>query len=131
MFAGRDVARVWTIGYGTTYYPNGSKVKGGDVISLAQANSLLIRDIDSFARGVDSAVGSGVYLKQQQFDALVSFSYNVGLGAFRRSTLLQRVRANPNSGAIRGEFMKWVKAGGRFVQGLKNRRQREANLYFS
>ena len=131
MFAGRDVARVWTIGYGTTYYPNGSKVKGGDVISLAQANSLLIRDIDSFARGVDSAVGSGVYLKQQQFDALVSFSYNVGLGAFRRSTLLQRVRANPNNGAIRGEFMKWVNDGGRFVQGLKNRRQREANLYFS
>ena len=122
---------VWTIGYGTTIYPNGSRVQKGDAISAAKANSLLVRDVDKFARGVDSAVGPVVSLKKQQFDALVSFSYNLGLRALQRSTLLKLVKVNPNNRAIREEFMKFVKAKGRVIQGLKNRREREANLYFS
>ncbi len=122
---------VWTIGYGTTYYENGRKVGRGDVITLAQANSLLVNDINKFARGVDSAIGTRVYLRQQQFDALVSFSYNVGFGALKRSTLLKLVKANPNNRAIRNEFMKWARAKGRLIRGLQIRRRKEADLYFS
>ena len=85
----------------------------------------------TFTRGVDSAVGPVVSLKKQQFDALVSFSYNLGLRALQRSTLLKLVKVNPNNRAIREEFLKFVKAKGRVIQGLKNRREREANLYFS
>lgn len=98
---------------------------------MAKATTLFERDVKKFALGVDSAVGSAVTLKKQQFDALVSFSYNVGLGNLQSSTLLKLVKANPNNAAIRGEFMKWVYAGGKVVEGLKNRRTKEANLYFS
>ena len=68
---------------------------------------------------------------QNQFDALVSFAYNLGNGALKGSTLLKKVNANPNDIAIKKEFLKWVNAGGKRLQGLVNRRTEEANLYFS
>ena len=69
-------------------------------------------------------------LTQNQFDALVSFVYNLGGGAFNGSTLRKKVIANPDDPSIRNEFMKWVNAGGKRVQGLVNRRAAEADLYF-
>ena len=67
----------------------------------------------------------------QQFDALVSFAYNVGVGNFAKSTLLKKVNANPNDPTIRSEFEKWNKANGRVLKGLVTRRKEEADLYFT
>ncbi|HRC03299.1 MAG TPA: lysozyme, partial [Niabella sp.] len=68
---------------------------------------------------------------QGQFDALVSFAYNLGIGALQRSTLLKLVRVNPKNPAIADEFAKWVNAGGKRLNGLVKRRAAEAALYFS
>jgi lysozyme len=62
---------------------------------------------------------------------LVSFAYNVGLGALKSSTLLKRVNANPNDPDIERQFNRWNKGGGRVLKGLTNRRRNEANLYFT
>jgi len=84
-------------------------VKQGDTITQARADSLFAYYVDlDFAPAVDRLVGTGVTLKQQMFDALVSFTYNVGTGAFGDSTLLKKVKVNPNDPTIRDEFMKWV-----------------------
>lgn len=105
----RDVGGVWTIGYGNTRYEDGTPVKKGDTITQARADDLFEYFVDlDFAPAVDSLVGNGVTLKQQQFDALVSFTYNVGTGNFGSSTLLKKVKVNPNDPTIRDEFMKWV-----------------------
>ena len=67
----------------------------------------------------------------QQFDALVSFAYNVGTANFAKSTLLKKVNANPNDASIRAEFGKWNKSNGRVLKGLVTRRKEEADLYFT
>lgn len=91
----------------------------------------LYRHFLQFAPEVDRLVGNGVTLRQQQFDALVSFTYNVGVGAFGSSTLLKKVQAWPDDPTIRDEFMRWVYVNGVVSQGLVNRRQKEADFYFS
>lgn len=121
---------MWTIGYGITHYEDGRKVKKGDTITEKRANDLLKFHVNKVVCAVDGAC-SKVHLKQQQFDALVSFTYNVGENNFKSSTLLKKVNANPNDPAIRVEFMKWVYSGHKFSEGLKNRRKKEVNLYFS
>lgn len=84
-------------------------MKKGDTITQTRANSLFVYYVDlNFASSVDRLVGNGVTLNQQMFNALVSFSYNVGSGAFGGSTLLKKVKVNPNDPTIRDEFMKWV-----------------------
>lgn len=70
-------------------------------------------------------------LRQQQFDALVSFTYNIGTSAFSTSTLLKKVRVWPDDPTIRDEFMRWVYVNGQVNQGLVNRREKEADFYFS
>jgi lysozyme len=70
-------------------------------------------------------------LTQNQFNALVSFAYNVGTGAFSTSTLLKKVNANPNDLTIRNEFARWTRANGKIVNGLVNRRKKESDVYFS
>jgi len=106
---------IWTTGYGTMEYPNGRKVCSGDRFSQADSFRYLQFEVDQKARGVESAIGGGVYLYQNQFDALVSFTYNLGIGALRRSTLLQKVKRNPNGPIIRQDFERWVYAGGRVL----------------
>lgn len=80
---------------------------------------------------MDSLVGTAVIIRQPQFDAMVSFTYNIGVGAFSSSTLLRKVRAFPDDPTIRDEFLRWVYSGGVVVPGLVNRRTKEANFYFS
>lgn len=122
-------AGVWTIGFGTTRYPNGSKVsKSDEKISKEIALQYLKHDVFVFEKSVDSFVDKD--LTQNQFDALVSFTYNTGSEAFRKSTLLKVINANPNDQRIQKEFMKWVYGGGKKLGGLIKRRQEEANLYF-
>ena len=114
---------VWTIGYGHT-----AGVKPGMLISKAQAEEYLKADLIAFERYLN---GLGLALNQNQFDALVSFIYNVGTGNFSNSTLLRKVRANPQDNSIMDEFLRWVYSKGRVLPGLQRRRLAEMKLYFS
>lgn len=118
----------WTIGIGTTVYPNGQKVRPGDVITEAQAEEYLAHDLERFERAVLKATGGKA--SQHQFDALVSFFYNVGEGAGSKSTLIKKHKAGDYAGA-KAEFAKWNKAAGRVLAGLSRRRAAEAQLYGS
>jgi Phage-related lysozyme (muraminidase) len=122
-------AGVWTIGIGTTVYPNGQKVKQGDVATKDQAYEYLQHDLKTTEVSVDSFTIDTI--NQHQFDALVSFAYNVGTGALKGSTLLKKVNVNPSDSTIRAEFNKWVNGGGKVLPGLIKRRAAEADLYFS
>ena len=122
-------AGIPTIGYGATFYPNGKKVTMTDkAITEAEATDLLKSMLGSFERYVDSYCIDTI--TQNQFDALVSFCYNLGPANLKASTLLKKVNVNANDESIRVEFMKWVKAGGRTLKGLVTRRTAEADLYF-
>lgn len=123
-------AKVPTIGYGSTFYENGTKVKLTDApITKQRAEQLLKNTADKFAEKVAVLITKPV--TQNQFNALVSFAFNVGVSALKISTLLKLVNNNPNDGNIAKEFLKWNKAGGRVVQGLTNRRIKESALYFT
>lgn len=115
-------AGVWTIGYGHT-----KGVKQGMTITKAQAETLLRGDLlpcEEHVRGLN------LELTQGQFDALVDFCFNLGTAALQRSTLLQKIRTKADEQTIRGEFAKWVNAGGVRLQGLVKRRAWEADRYF-
>lgn len=114
-------AGVWTIGYGHT-----SGVKAGQKITQQQAETYLKNDLQVFEKGVEKVVK--VSLNQNQFDALVSFSYNCGLGALRTSTLLKKLNAGDYKGASK-EFPRWNKSNGRVLTGLTRRRSAEKALF--
>jgi lysozyme len=130
-------AKVWTIGWGSTFYEDGSAVKQGDVITQERADRLFVILLDQFAAQVRPLITARV--NDNQFGALLSFAYNVGVGGrlptqppgLRRSTLLRLVNANPSNAAIRLEFGKWNRAGGQVLNGLTRRRTAEADLYFT
>lgn len=123
-------AKIPTIGYGNTYYPDGKRVTLLDKeITKQQAFDMFKELANRFAKRVDALVTSN--LNQNQFNALVSFAYNVGTGNFASSTLLKKVNKNPNDLTIKDEFLRWNKAGGKVINGLTNRRNEEAILYFS
>lgn len=124
----QDAVGIYTIGYGNITYENGKKVQRGDVITRERADELFRYFADKFASNVDASIT--VPVTQNQFNALVSFAYNVGIGAFRKSTLLKKLNKCTNDPTIRNEFLKWVNAGGRRLEGLVKRRTREAELYF-
>ena len=125
---------VWTIGWGHT-----AGVYEGMTITREKANELLKKDVAIFedhlnyALGLDDAgrMPNGLPISQHQFDALLSFTFNVGTGNLARSTLLRKVKANPKDLSIRGEFSRWVYGGGKRLPGLVRRRKMEADLYFS
>jgi lysozyme len=122
-------AKIATIGYGNTYYPNGKKVTLLDKNITKQEAFEMFKEIaNRFAKRVDELVITE--LTQNQFNALVSFAYNVGTGNFASSTLLKKVNKNPNDLTIKAEFLRWNKANGKVINGLTNRRIEEADLYF-
>jgi lysozyme len=118
----RCPAGVWTIGYGHT----GPEVGPGARVTAAEARALLRADLARFERAVAAAVGGA--LPQHRFDALVSFAFNVGEAAFRRSTVLKRVRAGRFED-VPSELMRWTRGGGRELPGLVARRRAEAKLW--
>jgi lysozyme len=120
---------VWTIGWGSTFYEDGSAVRQGDVITQERADRLFVILLDQFASQVRPLITARV--NDNQFGALLSFAYNAGVGALRRSTLLRLVNANPLNAAIRLEFGKWTRANNIVLNGLVRRRQAEADLYFT
>lgn len=123
-------ASVPTIGFGTTRYYNGVKVSMSDLpITKEKAIEYLMHDLHQFELAVDAMAVDTV--TQNQFNALVSFAYNLGSNALKGSTLLKKVNANPNDPTIAAEFAKWVNAGGKKLKGLVRRRAAEAELYFT
>ena len=119
-----------TIGYGSTYYEDGTKVKLTDpAITQERATELLMALLVSYEKAVDSYCVDTI--NQNQFDALCSFVYNCGNQALKNSTLLRKVNGNRMNPDITNEFLKWNKGGGRVIPGLSKRRQEEADLYFS
>lgn len=125
----RCQAGVATIGYGATYYEDGRRVAMTDSeITEVRAEMLLANLLKTYEKAVDSFTRDD--LNQFQFDALVSFCYNVGVQALKDSTLLKKVNLDPNDKLISKEFMKWVNANKKRSEGLVKRRQKEAEYYF-
>ncbi len=121
----RDCVGVWTIGYGHTSRAGAPLVTPGLKISEAEADEILSRDLRTFERGVADALrkAKGEIL-QREFDALVDLAFNIGLGAFRSSSLLRACLAGDKALAAE-KFLDWSKAGGRVMPGLVARRKRE------
>lgn len=119
-------AGVWTIGYGHTDAAGPPKVVPGMVITKREAEDILRKDLIKYEVAVERAVT--VFLKPNQFDALVSFCYNIGPGAFSKSTLVKKLNRG-DYGSVPGELMKWNKAGGKELAGLTRRRRAEAALW--
>lgn len=117
----RDVVGVWTIGFGHT-----KGVKEGDKISYYDAIDLLKNEVNYFARGVELNVK--VSLTQNMFDAVTSFTYNLGIGNLKRSTLLHKLNSGDYEGAA-SEFKRWNRAGGKVYKGLTSRRLEEEELF--
>jgi len=118
----QDSVGVWTIGYGHT----GDDVfEGCDPISQGQADALLAADLEDFEGHVSALCPQA---NQQQFDALVSFAYNLGSGALQGSTL-RRLHNEAQFEAAAEQFSRWNHAGGRVLKGLTRRRAAEAAVY--
>jgi GH24 family phage-related lysozyme (muramidase) len=115
----------WTIGWGTT----GADVKPGVIWTQQQCDDRLTHDLTSFAAKVSGVLGSAA-TSQHQFDALVSFAYNVGIGNLSSSTLLRLHKAG-NFADAAAQFGRWNKAAGKVLPGLTRRRAAEAALYAS
>jgi len=118
-----------TIGWGNTFYENNSKVQIGDRITLDRADRLLFHMVNMFEAELSRLVKSNI--NENQKGALTSFIFNLGSTKFGRSTLLRKVNANPNDPTIKDEFMRWVGKDPKTINGLRNRRKAEADLYFS
>lgn len=119
-----DTRNVPTISMGVTFYPGGRKVTMKDrALTLDEANELGKLTADKFALEVDKLVKSNV--NQNQFNALVSLAYNIGLNGFKNSTVLRLVNANPDNGKIQDAFLMWTKN-----PELVGRRKSEVNQYF-
>jgi lysozyme len=134
----RCPAKLWTVGVGHVLYPEQGKLKIDErdgvrlndadnrTFSMEEVNAILKSDLARFERGV--VLFCPVRLTGGQFDALVSFSFNVGLGTLQRSTLRQKVLRGDMEGAAE-ELLKYCKAGGKILKGLENRRKDERALF--
>lgn len=128
----RDQVGVLTIGYGSTQYDNGEKIKEGDVISVPRALELLEWGVNTKAGNISYLIKA--VLNQNQVDAILCLTYNIGAAAFAKSTVLREINLNANDPNIRTAWLRWDKATvkGELVQlpGLHIRRAREVDLYF-
>ena len=122
----KDAGGVWTIGYGHTATAGEPKPRAGMVITPAEAERILLKDLVQYEAAIENNVK--VKLTDNQFAALVSFVYNIPLASFKKSTLLKKLNAG-NYDAVPTELMKWTKAGGKKLQGLVNRRRAEGYLW--
>jgi lysozyme len=133
-------AKLWTVGVGHVLYPEQGKLKIDQrdgfalktedfrTFSMDEVDAILRADLDRFERGVEKFCP--VPLTQGQFDALVSFSFNVGLGTLQRSTLRQKVLRGDMEGASE-ELLKYCMAGGKVLRGLLNRRKDEQAVFLN
>ncbi|EOZ9384304.1 lysozyme [Enterobacter bugandensis] len=124
----QDSVGVWTIGYGWTQPVDGKPIRAGMTIKQETAELLLKTGLVSYENDVSRLVKVG--LTQGQFDALVSFTYNLGARSLSTSTLLRKLNAGDCAGAA-DEFLRWNKAGGKVLNGLTRRREAERALFLS
>lgn len=124
----QDSVGVWTIGYGWTQPVDGKPIRAGMTIKQETAERLLKTGLVSYECDVSRLVKVG--LTQGQFDALVSFTYNLGARSLSTSTLLRKLNAGDYAGAA-DEFLRWNKAGGKVLNGLTRRREAERALFLS
>lgn len=117
-----------TVGYGHLIVPGDGVGGNDDVITTSKATELLSNDVSRTVGGVNNGVTSTI--TQNQFDALVIFAYNVGIGAFSKSTLLRMLNAGDVAGAAE-QFLRWDKVNGVSVSGLHNRRVAEQKLFLT
>ncbi len=113
---------IWTIGYSHT-----CNVRKGDTITKDKANEYLLLDIEPIEAYLNSLQ---LNINRNQFDALTSLIFNIGISAFSGSTLLKLIRQNPNTPAIADEFRRWIHSNGKILLGLQHRREEEIKLYF-
>jgi len=125
----QDSVGIWTVGYGSTMWPDGKKVQPGQRMTIQEAEAVMTWELTRKGKEILSGLPTTI-INQNQYDALVSFAYNLGVGALLKSTLFKKLKVNPNDPSIRTEFMRWVNAGGKRLTGLVRRREAEANLYF-
>ena len=136
----RCPAKLWTVGVGHVLYPEQAKlpidqrdafnikIEDFRVFSMEEVDAILRADLDRFERGVERYITAP--LTQGMFDALVSFSFNVGLGTLQRSTLRQKLNRGDKEGAAE-ELLKYCMAGGKILKGLQTRRLDERALFLS
>jgi lysozyme len=124
----RCPSNVATIGFGNTFYEDGTKVKDGDVITQQRADELAKFIIDQFAVSIAPFIQKT--LTENQFSACVSLAYNIGTGGFKRSSVFKKLNVNPNDATIADSFRLWNKGGGKILAGLVKRREAEIQLYF-
>ncbi|MFP2394145.1 lysozyme [Enterobacter ludwigii] len=124
----QDSVGVWSIGYGWTQPVDGKPIRAGMTIKQETAERLLKTGLVSYESDVSRLVKVG--LTQGQFDALVSFTYNLGARSLSTSTLLRKLNAGDYADAA-DEFLRWNKAGGKVLNGLARRREAERALFLS
>lgn len=124
----QDSVGIWTIGYGWTQPVDGKPIRAGMTIKQATAERLLKTGLVSYESDVSRLLKVG--LTQGQFDALVSFTYNLGARSLSTSTLLRKLNVGDYAGAA-DEFLRWNKAGGKALNGLTRRREAERALFLS
>jgi lysozyme len=124
----KDSVGIWTIGFGNIFnLDTGNPIKEGDEISLETAERWLKIEVDNLQAKMRKVIT--VPLNDNQWTALTSLTYNIGFGAFKRSTLLRLLNAGASKDEVAKQILRWNKAGGKEVKGLTNRRQAESNLF--
>lgn len=130
-----DSARVWTIGYGSTYYPNGKPVTGRDKPITREYAETIQRNVISkdfepvINELLEKEIASG-FVNQNMYDAIISLAYNIGVNGFKRSSVLRLLKQGDKQNAA-DAFLLWNKADGKVLKGLVNRRKKERELFLS
>jgi len=124
----KDSVGIWTIGFGNIFnLDTGKPIKQGDVITQETADRWLKIEVDNLQAKMRKVIT--VPLNDNQWSALTSLVYNIGFGAFKRSTLLRLLNAGASKEEVAKQFLRWNRAGGKEIQGLTNRRKAEYNLF--
>lgn len=122
-----DPVGIYTVGYGSTYRPDGSRVDATDLLSREAASEWLALDIASISGDLEKQL-PGVTLEQGECDALCSLIYNIGAGNFAKSAIKQALMKDNRPAAADG-FLSWTKAGGKVLKGLVRRRHTERSIF--
>ena len=124
----KDSVGIWTVGFGNIFnLDTGNPIKEGDEISLETAERWLKIEVDNLQAKMIKVIT--VPLNDNQWTALTSLTYNIGFGAFKRSTLLRLLNAGASKEEVAKQILRWNKAGGKEIKGLTNRRKAESNLF--
>jgi len=123
-------AGVPTIGYGSTFYEDGEEVKMTDEkVDKKRAEEILVNHVNDVEAQIKRVIKHE--LNPNQLGALISFTYNLGIGNLKRSTMLILINNDPSNQNIERELKRWVKSGGKVLKGLVERRAEESELYFA